>query len=135
MADNIERIEKLIALAGSANEHEARSAAFLACKLIREGGYRLVSKDHREHEPIDPFPNYVWQEVVRPAPRRPPPDLRPRRVVPTAIARARRSGKCAACGEAFEEGSDVAEPTLHGDRFLGSVHADCRTRWTVPVDP
>lgn len=133
MADNIERIEKLIALSGSANEHEARSAAFLACKLIREGGYRVVSSEPRE--PIDPFPDYVWQEVRRPAPRRPPPDVRPRRPVPTAIARARRSGKCAACGEAFEEGSDVAEPTLHADRFLGSVHADCRGRWTVPLDP
>lgn len=132
MADNIERIEKLIALSGSDNEHEARSAALLACKLIREGGYRIVSADHAE--PVDPFPSWVWREAPPPEPRRPPPDRRPRRQVPSAIARARRSGKCAACGEDFEEGSDVAEPTEHADRFLGSVHADCRTRWTVPVD-
>ena len=134
MADNIERIEKLIALSGSANEHEARSAAFLACKLIREGGYRVVAEEEREELP-DPFPTYVWREPPRHAPRRPAPDRRPRRQVPTEIARARRSGKCAACGEAFEEGSDVAEPTLHADRFLGTVHADCRARWSVPVDP
>ena len=38
---NLDRIQKLIALSGSANEHEARSAAFLACKLIREGDYRV----------------------------------------------------------------------------------------------
>jgi hypothetical protein len=35
-AKMLERVGKLIALAGSTNEHEARNAAYLACKLIRE---------------------------------------------------------------------------------------------------
>lgn len=113
-----DRIEKLIALSGSANEHEARSAAYLACKLIREGGFRVVASAP------DPWAAY----------RRPAPDLRPRRVVPSEIGVARRSGRCSVCDEVFEDGSDVAFPTLAEDRFLGAVHADCRTRWSVPVD-
>ncbi len=35
------RVQKLIALAGSTNEHEARNAAFLAIKLIREYDLRI----------------------------------------------------------------------------------------------
>lgn len=136
---SIERIKKLIALAGSANEHEARSAAYLACKLIREGEYELVQA-RSAHAPA----THPWEEIFRsaswasappdPRPRRPPPDTRPRRHVASAIGVARRSGRCAVCDEAFEEGSDVAFPTQPADTKLGSVHADCRARWQVPVD-
>lgn len=134
---NIDRIEKLIALSGSANEHEARSAAYFACKLIREGGYRVVAS---APDPwADHFPPSAWaaspSPAGRPRPRRPAPDTRPRRHVPCAIGRAKRSGLCARCGEAFEEGSDVAYPTLASDQALGAVHADCRSSWTVLADP
>ena len=37
-------------------------------------------------------------------------------------------------GEEFERGAEVAYPTLEGDKSLGAVHADCRARWTVPID-
>ena len=131
----IDKIEKLIALSGSANEHEARSAAFLACKLIREGGYRVVEATARGSAAADP-----WEELFRaarparrPAPRRPPPDTRPRRQVPTEIRAARRSGRCAVCSEAYEEGSDIAIPMLADDGKLGAAHADCRVRWTAPI--
>lgn len=132
----IEKIEKLIALSGSANEHEARSAAFLACKLIREGGYRVVEATTRAEAGADP-----WEELFRaarparrPAARRPAPDTRPRRQVPTEIGSARRSGRCAVCSEPYEEGSDIAFPMLADDSKLGAAHADCRARWTVPFD-
>lgn len=140
---SIERIEKLIALAGSANEHEARSAAYLACKLIREGKYRLVdeaassaasSASWSEGSWEDPFAAWAAaaQQARRPPPpRRPPPDTRPRRRVPCEIGTARRSGMCAVCGEAFEEGSPVAIPILANDAKVGTAHADCRSRWTV----
>lgn len=129
-----DRIEKLIALSGSANEHEARSAAFLACKMIREGGFRVVAS---APDPwADHFATSAWTASARhPPPRRPAPDMRPRRRVPCEIGSARRSGRCSVCGEAFEEGSDVAFPTLATDENLGAVHADCRSRWSVPVDP
>ena len=132
-----DRIEKLIALTGSANEHEARSAAYLACKMIREGGFRVVASTPDPW--ADHFPTAAWTASARPTrdppPPRPAPDVRPRRVVPCEIGSARRSGRCSVCGEVFEEGSDVASPTLASDRYLGAVHADCRSRWSVPVDP
>jgi hypothetical protein len=132
-----DRIEKLIALSGSANEHEARSAAYLACKMIREGGFRVVASTPDPW--ADHVPSTEWTASRRPTggprPRQPAPDLRPRRVVASEVGSARRSGRCSVCGEAFEEGSDVALPTLVDDRFLGAVHADCRSRWSVPVDP
>lgn len=143
---SIDRIEKLIALAGSANENEARSAAVLACKLIREGGYRVVDPraaqaSHGMHEAqgVDAWDDLfaafssAAQQARRPPrrPAEPPPDTRPRRRVPCEIARARRSGSCAVCGEHYEEGSDVAVPILASDSKLGAVHADCRSRWTV----
>jgi hypothetical protein len=131
-----DRIEKLIALSGSANEHEARSAAYLACKLIREGGFRVIAPapDPR----AAPFPTSAWTTSPRPKapprPRRPAPDVRPRRVVPCEIRTARWSGRCSVCSEAFEEGSDVAFPSLATDEGLGAAHADCRSRWSVPID-
>ena len=135
---SIDRIEKLIALSGSANEHEARSAAYLACKLIREGGYRVIGAT-----PPDPWADAFaasgWASSRspprRPAPPRPAPDTRARRCVPCEVGTARRSGMCSVCGEAFEEGSDVAFPILASDTKLGAAHADCRSRWEVPVDP
>ena len=42
MADIVERVRKLIELAASTNEHEARNAAHLACRLIREHQLRIV---------------------------------------------------------------------------------------------
>jgi hypothetical protein len=132
-----DRIEKLIALSGSANEHEARSAAYLACKMIREGGYRVVAV---APDPwVDQFPTSAWTTSPRaarnPPPRRPAPDVRPRRQVACEIRSAKWSGRCAVCGEAIEEGSDVGFPTLASDENLGAVHADCRSRWSVPIDP
>ncbi len=130
-----ERIEKLIALSGSENEHEARSAAYLACKLIREGGFRVVAAAPEAPPWLDDFVPPGWTAAPRPPPpRRPAPDVRPRRAVPCEIGRARRSGRCAVCDEIYEEGSDVALPTLTSDRFLGAAHADCRARWNVPVE-
>lgn len=131
MSSSIERIQKLIALSGSANEHEARSAAYLACKLLREGDYRIVDAS----EPADPWSAFREAAARAAAPvraeRRPARDVRPRRRVPCEVGIARRSGHCAVCGEAFEAGSDVAFPTLADDARLGTTHADCRARWTV----
>ena len=137
---SVDRIEKLIALSGSANEHEARSAAYLACKLIREGGFRVVAA--ADDDDADTWRDHVaaaaWAASVaqarRPPPRRPPPDTRPRRRVPCEIGTARRSGLCAVCKEAFEEGSDVAFPILASDENLGAVHADCRVHWMALAD-
>src|SRR6185503_14887480 len=105
---NLDRIRKLIALSGSANEHEARSAAFLACKLIREGGYKVVDASAAARDPWDElFARAAWTAAAapppRPAPARPRPDQGPRRQVPCAIRAATRTGRCAVCDEEYEE--------------------------------
>lgn len=74
----IERVQKLIALAGSDNENEARNAAFIAVKLIREHNLTLVEEDSFEafrrtfnerraarREP----PPATWTTPSRPRPR------------------------------------------------------------------
>jgi len=130
----LDRIRKLIALSGSSNEHEARSAAFLACKLIREGDYRVV--ENTPEPPAWRHPFDVWAEPPPPPrERRPKPDTRPRRQVPSEVGRAKWSGRCAVCDEAIEEGSDVALPILADDAKLGVAHADCRARWSVLAEP
>ena len=40
-----DRVAKLIALASSPNEHEARTAAYQACRIIRENGLVVLAAD------------------------------------------------------------------------------------------
>lgn len=76
---SIDCIEKLIALSGSTNEEEARSAAFIACKLIRENCVRLVAAETI----ADPWKVHFAPWVAQPAPARPrPPHPRPSWTVP-----------------------------------------------------
>lgn len=42
---NLERVAKLVALTSNPNENEARNAAMLACKAIREHQLRIVTKE------------------------------------------------------------------------------------------
>jgi hypothetical protein len=103
--------------------------------MIREGDYRVVASSPAPDPWAWTAASAAYEPARRQPPRRPPPDTRPRRAVACEISTARRTGLCAVCGEAFEYGSDVAFPTLASDSNLGAVHADCRSRWTVPVDP
>jgi hypothetical protein len=41
----VDRIEKLIELTTSPNENEARTAAIIACKMIRENGLIVVDRE------------------------------------------------------------------------------------------
>lgn len=38
----LDRIKQLIGMAGSSNQEEARTMAFLACKMIREGNFEIL---------------------------------------------------------------------------------------------
>jgi hypothetical protein len=87
-----ERVQKLIALSASPQIEEARTSAYLACKLIREHGLALVA--------LAPPP--------APAPRRDPP---PRPQAPTedkpVRIRARYSSNCRKCGKHVDAGEPV----------------------------
>lgn len=60
-----DKVMKLIALAGSPNENEARTAAWMACQAIREGGLQVVASTAWRAPPPPPPP--------RPEPPPPPP--------------------------------------------------------------
>jgi hypothetical protein len=49
MSPIVDRVRKLIALAGSPNEHESRSAAAMACRLIREHGLHVDDPSPHQH--------------------------------------------------------------------------------------
>lgn len=101
----VDRVQKLIALAThNPSEHEARSAALLACKAIISAGLVLL-------EPHDPrlllrawTPPAAPPPPPRPAPspRRPArDDDEPRRI------RAKFASRCVVCGERIEEAERV----------------------------
>lgn len=108
MSAIVDRVRKLIALAGSPNEHEARSAAAMACRLMREHG--LLVHDPAGH--------------ARPAERDPP---RRRTRGPYARARAARGGaRCRECDEPIEDGE------VFVDSDAAPVHGDCIPRGERP---
>lgn len=55
MGDVLDKVRRLIALAGSGNEHEARNAAYVACKLIRENKLEVISPGAFNMPPRSPF--------------------------------------------------------------------------------
>lgn len=119
----VQRVRKLIALAGSSNENEGRTAAFLACRLIREHGLDVgppaggARRDDRWSDRRDDRwserPDERWDE-------RPP--ERPRgRVTKGPYVRARHlrgEPLCCECGEpiAIDDAcTDAGGFPVHGD--------------------
>lgn len=77
----LERVQKLIALAGSPNENESRNAAAEACRLIRE--HKLVVSEPGGASPPTSFP-WDWfgfSPTPPPPPASPPPKPRRRKGV------------------------------------------------------
>lgn len=63
----LERVARLVALAASSNENEARNAAVEACRLIRDHKLAIVSGDAPSS--TNPLPQSPWdwlREVMRP---------------------------------------------------------------------
>jgi hypothetical protein len=51
------KVEKLVAMTSSPHEEEARTSAFMACKLIRNHSLQIVAysaRSHQEHKPNPP---------------------------------------------------------------------------------
>lgn len=71
MADILDRIQKLMALASSSNENEARNAAFLAVKLIREHNVHLSLTKMHTPSPFEDLDTF-WRGRSH-SPRNPPP--------------------------------------------------------------
>lgn len=108
----LQKVRCLIALAASPYEQEARTSAFLACKLIREHGFRVVEASARDRdEPYSPPPPPPSppEEEAKPAPK-------PR------VIQARFGARCRACGQWCDEGS-----TIWWKRGVGCTHYECGT--------
>jgi hypothetical protein len=108
MSSVIDRVNKLLALASSPNLHEARNAAVLAAKLIREHGLEV-----REREP---------GKRKTPQPRRPSSKRNKRVELPTIESPL--GGECVVCGRRYRAGS-----TIHWSDAEGGIHTDCVDAW------
>lgn len=104
MSSIVDRVRKLIALAGSPNEHESRSAAAMACRLIREHGLHLEDRSPQGHR----------HEHRAAAPPR-----RRTRGPYTRTRSARGAPRCRECAEVI--GDDEAFHDADG----APVHGDC----------
>ena len=83
---------QLVALASSDRLEEARTAAHIACKYIREHGLRIVDPSERSE---------------------PTPTLKPRLVI-----KSRFEGACPACARRWHVGSQIAWSKERGARCL-----------------
>ena len=57
---NIDKMQKLLALTASSQEEEARTAAFMLCRMLREGNAdlsRLVKRSLAEQAAADVWPH------------------------------------------------------------------------------
>ncbi len=108
MTPIVQRVRKLIALSGSSNENESRTAAFLACRLIREHGLD-----------VGPPAGGAWRDE-RPSER--PPE-RPRgRTTRGPYTRARHMRGEPRCSECSEP---IANDDACQDADGSPVHGDC----------
>jgi Protein of unknown function (DUF2786) len=134
MSRILDRVRQLIALASSPEPEEARTAAVLACQLIREHGLKLSDPGSSEADPPPPRP--PWQhpadtsraadigEVLdaflramrnAQARRGPPPDRDWRRPIV-----ARDNFRCARCG-----GRVGRNTVCYARTGIGVTHYEC----------
>jgi hypothetical protein len=115
----LERLARLIALTGSPNENEARNAAVLAVRLIRQHRVQLSLPEPSAGPPprkVSPSP------TVR---RRTPASARNRRVadIPQEI-KSPLGGDCVECGGRYRAGSSI-----YWMQSGGGLHLRCLEGW------
>ncbi len=124
MSTPLEKVVKLLALATSPNENEARTSAFLAAKLIRENKIVLLAPDDaRLFGRGSPPPSYSHARPPPPPPPPkeppPPPPRRNSTEFPVRI-NAKFGGFCRVCLLRYEEGDRIY--WMRGD---GCSHLAC----------
>lgn len=138
MADRIERVRKLVALAADANtpSEEARNAAVAACRIIVEqkltisngGGVsafdEIFASAVRDMERAgeDSFDEAIGRRRwpgAGPTPKGRP--AAPKRDTSETLITARSAGFCAACGDAYAQGERVVWVALRRE----ILHVEC----------
>jgi len=109
MASIVERVNKLIALASSPNANEARNAALLAARLIREHG--LEVRERKGKTPV-------------PTPRRP--SSKKNKRVDLHTIESPLGGDCVVCGKRYRAGATIAWSDAEG-----GIHPGCVDAWVA----
>jgi len=128
MASVLDRVRKLLALAASSNAHEARNAAYLAAKLIREHGLELREPPAGARR-ITPTGRKTPSPQTRrstPSQRRTPGSKRGVRAVPDAPTPIESpiGGDCVVCGKRYRAGTDIL-----WSQADGGMHPTCFDEW------
>jgi Protein of unknown function (DUF2786) len=126
VATILERVEHLMALATSPNEHEARNAALLAVQLIRR--HKLVISQPMTRTKSDPGiardPGATRRES--PAPKRTRSSKNVKRVAdPPEKIVAPLGGECVQCGGRYR-----ADTTIFWFSAGGGMHVKCFEDWS-----
>ena len=108
VASIVDRVNKLLALAASPNMHEARNAALLAAKLIREHGLEIREREARRKTPRPKRPSSKKNLRVPP------------------IIESPLGGDCVVCGRRYRAGAEV-----HWSDAEGGVHTSCIDAWVT----
>jgi hypothetical protein len=115
VASILDRVQKLLALAASPNMHEARNAALLAAKLIKEHDLEIREREAPRRKTPRPTP--------RPTPKPKRPSSKKNARVPPIIE-SPLGGDCAVCGKRYRAGSAV-----HWSDADGGIHTTCVEQW------
>lgn len=130
MKSVLERIEQLMALAASPNEHEARNAALLAVQLMRKHKV-VLTLPARPPSPARGTTRATPSRGTAPASERTPGTRR--RSTPRGVKRvvdppekivAPLGGECLHCGQRYR-----AETTIFWFASGGGMHSKCFEEW------
>ena len=109
MSAILDRVNKLIALAASPNLHEARNAAVLAAKLIRE--HHLEIREREGHKRKTPQPKR-------------PSSKKNKKVGGLPLIESPLGGECVVCGKRYRAGAEVYWADAEG-----GIHPACIDAW------
>lgn len=101
MVAPLEKIRKLIALAGSSSEEEARTAAYHACRLIREHDVKIGASTSANDSWSSPAAHYA-------AASRPPPGPPPAKTGEYVRIRTKFESTCRHCGKSIRVEDEMA---------------------------
>jgi hypothetical protein len=105
------KVEKLIALTSSSYSEEARTSAFMACKLIREYNMQVVACGS----------NTFQEPAYHPPPKSEPKPQPPAEFIPIQV---KHKGPCRHCGTLI----DVGEMAFWC-KGKGLLHFNCKTAY------
>jgi hypothetical protein len=106
------KIEKLVAMTSSPHVEEARTSAFMACKLIRDHGLQVVAYSARASQ----------ESAYQPPPRPEPEPKPPSEFIPIKV---KHKGYCRHCGKTI-----YAEEMALWCKGKGLLHFHCQLHYS-----